>query len=100
MSLWKESAVDEVYAAIDSFILLSLNHSLVEYTLALTKDQKVYAWGANDFGQLGVAGSLRYYRTPVSVPALDDKQIVQIAAGAYHSAALSASGNDLVVTII
>ncbi|CAK4648197.1 unnamed protein product [Aphanomyces euteiches] len=63
-----------------------------EYTLALTKDHKVYAWGANDYGQLGVAGAMRYQRSPVPVLALNDLQVVQLAAGDYHSAALTASG--------
>ncbi|ETV92326.1 hypothetical protein, variant 2 [Aphanomyces invadans] len=63
-----------------------------EYTLALTKEGVVYAWGANDYGQLGVAGSMRYQRTPLPVTALNGLQVVQVAAGEYHSAALTASG--------
>ncbi|OQS05619.1 E3 ubiquitin-protein ligase HERC2 [Thraustotheca clavata] len=63
-----------------------------EYTLALTKDHKVFSWGANDYGQLGVAGTMRYQRSPVHVTSLDDVQVTQVAAGDYHSAALTASG--------
>ncbi|ETV68259.1 hypothetical protein, variant 1 [Aphanomyces astaci] len=63
-----------------------------EYTLALTKEGVVYAWGANDYGQLGVAGSMRYQRTPLPVTSLDGLDVVQVAAGEYHSAALTASG--------
>ncbi|KAF0697007.1 Aste57867_12281 [Aphanomyces stellatus] len=64
-----------------------------EYTLALTRDHRVFAWGANDYGQLGVAGAMRYQRSPVPVLALSELNVVQVAAGDYHSAALTASGD-------
>ncbi|KDO25530.1 hypothetical protein SPRG_20651 [Saprolegnia parasitica CBS 223.65] len=63
-----------------------------EHTFAITTDKKVYSWGANDNGQLGVAGTVRYQRSPVRVTSLDGLGVVQVAAGDYHSAALTASG--------
>ncbi len=60
------------------------------YSLALTQDGKVYAWGANESGQLGnnstVASS-----TPVLVSGLTDAKA--IAAGGSHVLALRSDGS-------
>lgn len=57
------------------------------HNLALCSDGSVVAWGYNNYGQLGTGGKVTN-RTPVSVistGALAGKQVVGIAAGAYHS---------------
>jgi alpha-tubulin suppressor-like RCC1 family protein len=65
------------------------------HSLALASDGRVYAWGANVGGQLGT-GITTYYNTlPVAVStsgALAGKTITAIAAGAYHSMALTSEG--------
>ena len=64
------------------------------HTLALTSDGKVYAWGANNKGQLG-NNSTTSYPYPVAVDmtgALLGKTVVALAAGYEHSLALTSDG--------
>ena len=51
------------------------------FSLALKDDGSVWAWGANNIGQLGLSGS-NYLTVPTQVSGLAD--IVAIAAGAGH----------------
>jgi alpha-tubulin suppressor-like RCC1 family protein len=64
------------------------------HTLALTEDGTVWAWGANEHGQVGDGGMrTRWLPTPVI---RDDgaplRAIVHIAAGSFHSVAVDAAG--------
>jgi alpha-tubulin suppressor-like RCC1 family protein len=59
------------------------------HSLALRRDGRVYAWGSNEFGQLG-DGTDETHAAPVAVP--DLANIVAIAAGEDHSLALAADG--------
>lgn len=65
------------------------------HTLALRKDGTVWAWGQNDFGQLGDGCSIGVdcadRTTPAPVPGLHG--VVAIAAGRGHSLALLANGH-------
>ena len=64
------------------------------HNLALCADGSVVAWGYNNYGQLGT-GDTATRRVPVLVAptgALAGKQVVTVAAGAYHSFALCADG--------
>lgn len=64
------------------------------HCLALTSDGKVFAWGDNGSGRLG-DGTTTMSRTPVAVDmtgALAGKSVVAIAAGQYHSLALTSEG--------
>jgi alpha-tubulin suppressor-like RCC1 family protein len=58
------------------------------HSLALKEDGTVWAWGRNDYGQLGVPGS--YSVIPMRVGSVN--QVVAIAAGQNHSLALKADG--------
>jgi len=64
------------------------------YSLALTSDGKVFAWGAGLYGELGdMTDSDR--SEPVAVwtnGVLAGKKVVAIAAGDYHSLALTSEG--------
>ena len=66
------------------------------HTLALTNAGDVYAWGWNDFGQLGVQGhsrveaGLQFVRFPVPRQRVI---ITAIASGEEHSAAVSSQGD-------
>ncbi|MGW4702629.1 RCC1 domain-containing protein [Streptomyces sp. NPDC004285] len=59
------------------------------HSVALREDGTVWAWGRNDFGQLGNGGSTAR-NTPGKVPGLDD--VVAVAAGCLHTLALTAQG--------
>jgi E3 ubiquitin-protein ligase HERC1 len=61
-----------------------------EHTIILLRNGEVWAWGANNSGQLGIGSTLNQ-QSPVHVPALEGKKIVQISAGRSHSAAWTAN---------
>lgn len=65
-----------------------------DHNLALTSDGQVFAWGTNTFGQLG-NNNTTSSMVPVAVMAsgaLAGKTVVAIAAGRYHSLALTSDG--------
>ena len=68
---------------------LSANHV---YTLALTADGKVYSWGANFGGQLGLGDSVDRSSPQLIQGALAGKTIVSISAGLAHAMALASDG--------
>gem|GEM_PF-2254638 len=59
------------------------------FSLALRSDGTVWAWGHNDYGQLG-DGTRANRNIPVQVPGLTD--VTAVAAGADHSLALRSDG--------
>jgi alpha-tubulin suppressor-like RCC1 family protein len=59
------------------------------HSLALRNDGSVWAWGGNEFGQLG-NGTTGAHSSSVQVQGLND--ILAIAAGTYHSLALKNDG--------
>jgi len=63
----------------------------VGFTIALAPDGTVWAWGANDDGELG-DGTTTPSLYPVQVSGLGDHTIVAISAGQYHSLALDSDG--------
>ena len=71
--------------------VLGANHTLVVMVM-----NRVFAFGDNQFGQLGVEGSSRHPRDSVLEPReivdLHHKNICQVAAGDQHSIALSVFG--------
>ena len=73
-------------------------------SVVLMTDGHVYAFGSNNYGQLGVGDQIvRGCPTPVKVPA--GISVVMVAAGSHHSALLTSDGQVLtwgafLVTII
>eukprot|EP01004_Peranema_trichophorum_P003920 NODE_2877_length_1469_cov_59.536404_g2488_i0.p1 GENE.NODE_2877_length_1469_cov_59.536404_g2488_i0~~NODE_2877_length_1469_cov_59.536404_g2488_i0.p1 ORF type:complete len:409 (+),score=73.75 NODE_2877_length_1469_cov_59.536404_g2488_i0:150-1376(+) len=70
-----------------------------KHMLALTENGEVLAWGSNEYGQLGLGKTqelwlnmLQDYHLPMKVQGLPPN-IVDIAAGWKHSAALDSEGN-------
>jgi alpha-tubulin suppressor-like RCC1 family protein len=66
----------------------------LQHSLALTTTGKVLAWGSNQGGQLG-DGTLTQRTVPVFVHLPKLAHIVAIAAGRYHSLALTRGGKIL-----
>ena len=65
-----------------------------EHCLALDKDGVVWAWGNNDYGQLGeTTANIPNSNVPVKIQGFDDKKIIKIAAGYYHSLAIDENNN-------
>ena len=60
------------------------------HTLAVTNNG-IYAWGASQFGQLGL-GKVLQCSSPELVTSLAQEIIVDAVAGQYHSVALTADG--------
>ena len=65
------------------------------HTLVLLEGGEVRAWGINDFGQLGT-GSTTYETQPAPVAGLPEGGAADIAAGGWHSLALSSEGGVFV----
>jgi alpha-tubulin suppressor-like RCC1 family protein len=59
------------------------------HTLAIKADGSLWAWGANDYGQLGIGNTI-FQSSPVQVGA--DHDWIGVSSGVYHSLALKANG--------
>ena len=64
------------------------------YSLALTSTGRVLAWGDNRYGQLG-DGKTAQSDVPVSVKLPAGSNVTAIAAGGYHSLAVTSTGQVL-----
>lgn len=58
------------------------------YALCISKDNHIYAWGSNMYGQLGLGDIIDRY-TPQIIPRL---QVTDIACGNFHSVAIDIDG--------
>ncbi len=60
------------------------------HTIAYTRSGKLYSFGSNSEGQLGVGKSPEYADTPRAIAAEDviKEELAQLAAGSAHSMAL------------
>jgi alpha-tubulin suppressor-like RCC1 family protein len=65
------------------------------HSLALTSAGQVLAWGLNNYGQLGNGTTTTFSATPVSVSLPSGTTVTAIAAGSFHSLALTSTGKLL-----
>jgi alpha-tubulin suppressor-like RCC1 family protein len=61
------------------------------HSMALTNAGRVYSWGKNTQGQCG-HGNSEDHSKPALIHKIDDKDIIQVAAGWEHSLALTREG--------
>ena len=62
-----------------------------EHWIALTSNGRCYAWGHNDFGQLGI-GTVEATQTPLLIQALKNIEVVDIGCGGFYNIALTRDG--------
>ncbi|KAI8351381.1 regulator of chromosome condensation 1/beta-lactamase-inhibitor protein II [Mortierella sp. GBAus27b] len=69
-----------------------LQSDLLPFSTRPTTPGRVYVFGTNDCAQLGLGEDIRQRKKPANLAALNDEQIVDIAAGGMHNMALTADG--------
>lgn len=67
------------------------------HSFAIDKDGSVWAWGLNNFGELGIESNAgeddAVVLKPLKIEGLEGKQVADIDGGEHHSLACSASGD-------
>ena len=84
----------------DPLIIIELNGQNVkeffnglDFVLCLTSDNKLFSWGKNDHGQLGIGCVIKYRNyEPQLIQYFGDKKIVQVCCGERHSLVLTEEG--------
>ncbi|OHS96779.1 hypothetical protein TRFO_36965 [Tritrichomonas foetus] len=66
---------------------------IFNHFLALSEDYKVFAWGSNDNGQLGVGDKEDRYDSFVPLTVSKNLKVIDIAAGNTHSILVDSSGH-------
>jgi hypothetical protein len=61
------------------------------HTLALSKKGKVFAWGNNEFGQLGLGSEVKNEIEPKLLKSFVREKVIAISCGGQHSLALTKS---------
>jgi RCC1 and BTB domain-containing protein len=62
------------------------------HSLALSQTGRVYAWGRNNYGQIGDGSDVLMHSKTVEVLGFDDEKVIAISCGLNHSMALTESG--------
>ncbi|XP_015761369.1 PREDICTED: E3 ubiquitin-protein ligase HERC2-like [Acropora digitifera] len=63
----------------------------LSHTLVCTKNGRCFAFGDNQFGQLGVTGISQSYK-PVNAVELESYRIIYVTCGSHHNAVISDAG--------
>ena len=61
-------------------------------SVCVCTDGRVFGWGSNTSGQLGIASREEFAATPVELKTLRGLPLSQVVCGGYHSFGLSVSG--------
>ena len=64
-----------------------------DFSIALDKDGQVWAWGKNNYGQMGQGDKGDDQLTPIKITIGDNEKIKSIAAGTGHILVLAESGD-------
>ena len=64
----------------------------MDFALAVTEDGRVYAWGANDKGQLGLGDTRDRTRPELIAGSLAKHEVTQVSCGQEHAVAVTTSG--------
>ncbi|MBI3178629.1 MAG: hypothetical protein HYZ27_03150, partial [Deltaproteobacteria bacterium] len=86
------SAVDTSLMAVKTFVQLTAG---TDHTCGLTTDGVAHCWGDDASGQLGNGGAAQQRQSPSVVttsPITDNKAIVQLTAGYWHTCCVTADG--------
>jgi len=68
--------------------------SAYSHTMFVTEDNKVFGWGNNDYGQLGIPFMSKHeVNYPVQLRTLNPVKAVKVSTGRCHSVVLSDEGN-------
>lgn len=86
-----QAKIDE-YTPLEEIIKISVG---TDHVLALRRDGKVYAWGRNTSGQLGIGNTedSKYAKEVVTEEGIVLNNIVDISCGANTSTAIDKDGN-------
>lgn len=82
---------EDVYALSFESEIFSQIKTELTYNLVLSSDAKVYSWGKNNYGQLGLSDT-NDRNSPTEIKFLRDKNINHIASSECHVLALSSNG--------
>jgi alpha-tubulin suppressor-like RCC1 family protein len=63
-----------------------------KHSLAVSSDHRLWVWGQNASGQLGLAGGDRDQPQELSLPLTTDQGVAAVAAGGSHSIVLASDG--------
>ena len=61
-----------------------------DHTLVATEDGLLFSWGANHYGQLGVANRVNFITKATRIDAIPN--VINVACGAYHSMVMNDKG--------